>query len=633
MKRKFWIAVVLCTLTASCHYLDIVPDNVATIEYAFRTRHTAEKYLFTCYSYLPRNGSLSQNPAWMGGDELWVYYPGNPSFDAVGREVARGNQNTEEPYFNYWDGRESAQPLYKGIRDCNIFLANIDTVPGLDAFEKDRWVAEVKFLKAWYHFWLLRMYGPIVLQDESLPVSSEPEAVKLYRQPVDSCFDFIVGLIDEALTDLPDVIDDRQTELGRITKAIALAEKAKILVYAASPLFNGNSAYNNFVDNRGTHLFNSTFDPAKWERALAACQAAVQYCEGSGVQLYQFQPDIGSGNLTPMTVTKMSIRNAVAEKWNPEIIWGDPNTMAESLQREATPTGLDPSNPSNSGTRGNLAAPLKIAEMFYTDHGLPIDQDKTWDYADRFALRTVVDSEGVNLQKGYTTAGLHFNREPRFYADLGFDGACWYGQGRYDDTDPWFVEAKAGQASTKITNNRWNVTGYWPKKLVNYQNIVGSGNTYTIKEYPWPIMRLADLYLLYAEALNEVQGPTAEVYTYLNKVRARAGIPDVEDAWSTYAKDADRYTTQTGLRQIIHQERLIELAFEAQRFWDLRRWKEAEDEMNRPIQGWHILQEEPAAYYQPKLLFNPSFLLRNYFWPLREYDLVVDRNLVQNPGW
>lgn len=626
------IGLVISSLF-SCHYLDIVPDNVATIEYAFRTRHTAEKYLFTCYSYIPSIQSPSHNPGWMAGDEFWIYYPEQPSFDAIGREVARGNQNVVDPYFDYWDGTRYGTPLYKGIRDCNTFLANIDLVPDLNSYERDRWIAEVKFLKAYYYFWLVKVYGPVVILDKNLPVDSKPENVKLYRQPVDSCFNYIFDLINAAIPDLPDQIDDRQTELGRITKVIALSMKAKIWVYAASPLFNGNPDYANFVDNKGTHLFSTKYDPVKWDSAVAACKAAIDICQSSGFKLHRFVPGVGQ-NMSYETMIKMSIRNSICDKWNEEIIWGNPNDMATGLQNEATPTGLDPSNPGNQSTRGNLAIPLKIVEMFYTNNGLPIDEDKTWDYNGRYDLKTVPATDKYNLQQGYTTAKLNFDRGLRFYADMGFDGATWYGQGRFDDENPWFVEAKAGQASTKITNNRWNITGYWPKKLVNFENVIGTGNSYTIKAYPWPIMRLADLYLLYAEALNESEAqPNPEVYQYLDIVRARAGLPSVEDAWTNNAKHPNKYKDKDGLREIIHRERLIEMAFESQRFWDLRRWKEALSELNNPIKGWHIAQEDAAAYYVPKVLFDQTFKKKDYFWPLKQYNLIVDKNLVQNPGW
>src|SRR5699024_2531087 len=143
------------------------------------------------------------------------------------------------------------------------FLANIDNVPDMDIDEKKRWKAEVKFLKAYYHWFLLRMYGPIPIIDKNKPVSAGVDEVKVYRQPVDSVFNYIVKIIHEAAVDLPEVIQNAIDEMGRITRPIALSLKARVLINEASPLFNGNTAYANFVDNRGVQLFNQTYDPDK----------------------------------------------------------------------------------------------------------------------------------------------------------------------------------------------------------------------------------------------------------------------------------------------------------------------------------------------------------------------------------
>jgi hypothetical protein len=138
---------------------------------------------------------------------------------------------------------------------------------------------------------------------------------------------------------------------------------------------------------------------------------------------------------------------------------------------------------------------------------------------------------------------------------------------------------------------------------------------------------------MYAEAQNEFAGPSAEIYGYLNHIRARAGLPTVQDAWTNYSITPGKYQSKDGLRRIIHQERGIELAFECSRFWDLRRWKEAGRELNQPVQGWDISQSEAATYYKPRQVYKQEFRLRDYFWPLKEYDLVVNKQLVQNPGW
>lgn len=634
MKRSIKISLValLLGLSSACSdFMDIVPDNVATIDQAFRMRSTAERFLFTCYSYMPSHGTFNGNPALGGGDEIWLV----PGHTNTGWQIARGNQKVVNPYMNFWQGESGGRDLYEGIRQTNIFLEEIDNVPDMQESEKQRWKAEAKFLKAYYHFWLARMYGPIVLVKENLPVSASGDEVARPQAPVDEVFDYIVELLDEAAEDLPDQIDNEISELGRATRVIALSVKAQVLVTAASPLFNGNEDYIGYTGTDGEELFNTTYDAEKWQRAAEATEEAVQLAEDLGYALYNFEPQFSQYNLSDTTRVKMSIRNSVTEKWNSEIIWGNTNSMADGIQGSATPRGLDPDRVDNAGLRGSLAPPLKIAEMFYSHNGVPIREDKTWNYANRFDLRIATDAEKYNLKEGYTTAELHFGREPRFYASLAFDGSVWYGNGEFDDKSPdlLYVASKKGQPASMVNPEYYSVTGYWPKKLVNYENVIGSGNQYTIQTYPWPVLRLADLYLLHAEALNEVQGPGADVYEYINLVRERAGIPTVQDAWSNFSTNPDKHKTKEGLREIIQQERLIELAFEGKRFWDLRRWKKAEELLNQPITGWDLEQEDAEGYYRERLIFDQRFSMRDYLWPLNENVLLSNTSVVQNPGW
>src|SRR5690606_6260489 len=269
MQRKLFIIVMLITLslTACKKYLDVVPDNIATIDHAFNMRQQAEKFLFTCYSYLPRHsvlsGSANENPALGAGDELWFHN----FYQPYSWNIARGFQNVVNPYNNFWQGTQGGKDLYQGISDCNIFLENIGRTPDIDQSERLRWIAEVKFLKAYYHYYLTRMYGTIPIKRVNLPINADPETVRVFRDPVDSCFNYVVQLLDEAIADLPDLITNEADELGRVTKPIALAIKAEVLVTAASPLFNGNPDYANFKDSRGVQLFNPVYDPEKWVKA------------------------------------------------------------------------------------------------------------------------------------------------------------------------------------------------------------------------------------------------------------------------------------------------------------------------------------------------------------------------------
>jgi hypothetical protein len=631
---------LLLTGTTSCkkNFLDVVPDNVATIDNAFSNRNEAEKYLYTCYSYLPSTGPVS-NILFFGADDMWTYYYNNYSYQSPWK-IARGEQSVVSPYVNAWDGENHAKPLFKAIRDCNIFLENMKSgntyrkITDLGPDMQKRWIGEVMFLKAYYHFYLLRMYGPIPITDVNLPISATPEQVKVKRDPFDKVVDYISALLDEAAGFLPPEVQNKSTELGRITKPAALMLKARLLVMAASPLFNGNSDYANFKDKDGQLLFNPTFDQQKWVKAADACEAALDVTSSVGLKLYEFSDPFAK--ISPATAIQMNIRGSVTEKWNTELIWGLTSNAgdAASLQSYAMIDRVDPSFSKATYLGSYLAPTMRMAETFYSENGVPINEDITWDYAQRFDLRTATHGERLNVQEGYTTARLHFNRENRFYASMAFDGAVWYLQNSPGGTDEngWTVQGKMGQAQGKQRDEFYSETGYWPKKLVNWK-FVQTANGYDTERYPWPEMRLADLYLLYAEALNEIDKGN-EAIVWLDRIRQRAGLKGVKESWTNYSNKPAKFTNKEGLRDIIHQERSIEMAFEGSRIWDLRRWKEAVTLQNLPILGWDVFQKTTSEYYRPRTLFSQTFVApRDYLWPLKENDILINPNLVQNPGW
>ncbi|HTN36499.1 MAG TPA: RagB/SusD family nutrient uptake outer membrane protein [Arachidicoccus sp.] len=644
INKKYILVLLFLGSFCSCKkYLDVVPDSIATIESAFTLRTSAEKYLFTCYSYLPNDGSFNDNPAFNAGDEVWYMDPIR-DVDPDYHNIAMGLQNAQSPLGNFWSGTNQGKPLFQAIRDCNTFLDNIDKVPDLDQFERERWIGEVTFLKAYYHFYLFRMYGPIPLIKDNLPISASPDAVKVYRQPVDSCVNYIVSLLDQAAANelLPDRIEGTEnSELGRITKVIVKAIKAKVLVTAASPLFNGNTAYANLYSHENgkeVQLFNQTYDPKKWERAKVACKEAIDFCETNGYGLSTFTGNNGYV-LNDTTKLELDIRTAITNKVNnPEVIWPNTNSRAGDMQRYAM-ADIAPFT-STSNPKSIIAPTIKMAEMFYSRNGVPITEDKTYDFDDRFALKTGGSEDQFYIAPGETTVKLNFDREPRFYADMGFDRGIWFGNwvnnyDTYASTGLFYVEGRAGETAARQGASNYSITGYYPKKLVNIETTVAADGNITSNtvQYPWPEMRMADLYLLYAEALNEADGPSPEVYHYIDMIRERAGLRGVEYAWSNYSKDPEKYKNKDGLRSIIQRERSIELIFEGQRYWDLLRWKTAHTELNGPVRGWDITQKDPESYYKPTLLYNQRFDLRNYLWPIETGELRINKNLVQNVGW
>lgn len=617
-------------------FLDVVPDNVVTIDNAFTLKREAEKYLFTCYSYLPIENSPTGSLGFVAGDECWLPAQGR-LFNNTVWDIALGYQNKVNPISNYWDGS-----MYAAIRDCNTFLANagdLNKVSDVDLDTRQRWLGEAEFLKGYYHYLLLRNYGPIAIVDVNLPISATPDEVRVSRMPVDSVVNYISTLFDKAALKLPAKIDNEAQEMGRVTRPIVLAIKAKLLLMAASPLYNGNGDMSGLKNKDGKTLFTSAYDNAKWVKAADAAKAAIDAAEAAGFKLYKFD---GLNKMTDTTRTQMSIRNAVCEKWNSEEIWASTrnvnlNGTYDYLQSICMGQ-IDTRTPINLAGYDQLCAPMKMAQLFYSDHGVPISEDKTYSFSDVTKLRTGTKPERFNIIEGYETSRLNFDREPRFYADLGFDGSIWYMQNSLTNSDSatWNVKARKGQIMNEVNSDQINLTGYWIKKLVNWKFsfVVGAANSATTETYPWPMVRLADVYLMYAEALNEASGPSADVYKYLDMVRSRAGLKGVQESWAAYSNMPAKASTKDGLRSIVHQERSIELAFEGNRIWDLRRWKEAAIELNKPITGWDRTQATANDYYRVVNYYNQKFISpRDYFWPIREYSLSVNPNLVQNLGW
>jgi len=609
-------------LVSSCDYLDIVPDNVATLDNAFTDRVNTEKFLATCYSYLPNYGDPWVNPGLLGSDEVWFNEElGNPQATLIARNL----QSIVTPYLNYWDGLERGKPLFQGIRDCNIFLENIDKPHDIQATERRRWIAEVKFLKAYYHFWLFKSYGPIPIIDENLPIYTSSDGIKTYREPVDDVVEYIVALIDEAMVDLPLRVQSLTTEMGRITKPIAASIKARLLATAASPLFNGNPDFAALVDNRGMNLFNPDYSLEKWERAADALKEAIEICEEAGhklVEEYQTTSDLNE------TIRKeLMLRSIISARESPEVIWGSTHfRFSQTYQRMAQPllVTVTSANPVSQ----YYAATLRMAELFYSENGVPIEEDVSFPYDKRYELRRASSDEADFVEPGQQTAQLHFDREPRFYAGIAFDRGAYVLDPTYR-----YVQTRAGELATKRNQGEFSATGYFVKKLVDAKNNF-SGQDYVINySYPFPIIRLADLYLLYAEALNEIKTtPDEEVYHYVDLIRFRAGLDGVVESWKNHSRNPSKPSTQSGMREIIRQERMIELAFEGQRFWDIRRWKTAEDILSQPIQGWNI-NGPGLEFYQVVNIWQADFETKDYFWPIKETEIINNPNLVQNPGW
>ncbi len=649
MKRILLYSILIITgiLYFSCDdFFDVVPENAPKLDDSFSNRTMMERGLYTAYSYLPDPTDQFYFPAYYNtGGEFSANY-NSPFGEKPSQQIYKGFQNTNSVQQNYWSGGNGGTSMFQALRWCNIFLENAYVPRDITEKERARWIAEVKFLKAYYHFFLLQLYGPIPLIKENIPLDAQPDEVKIYREPVDECIDYIVELIDEASPDLPLYIVDPTNELGRITQPIALAIKAKALVWGASPLFNGNSYYSRWIDSRGKQLIPSQPDNSKWERAVDALKDAIDNAHSAGHSLFSYNKSTESmHNMNDSIVQLMTIREAITKKWNTGVIWSSTKNFTGGKSGFAGSDwgnmqhDLYPMLYTDEITRlsGHFQAAFEMAELFYSKNGVPIDEDKQYDYNNRYKPRTGDDNHKFFIVKGEQTGGLNFDREYRFYADLAFDrGYYEINTGTADNGRYFSTYLKCLNTSTDWNNQR-SRTGYHVKKMVSFRTSgsQGTNKSFSTDNYRFPLIRLADLYLLYSEALNEVKSaPDDEVYYWMDLVREKAGLGKVADSWQKYSNMPWRITDKDEMRKIIHQERLIELAFEGQRFWDVRRWHEANIWFTQVPKCWDKTGKTPADYY---LLMNldeaPRFVEKDYLWPISTSDLRINNNLVQSYGW
>jgi hypothetical protein len=656
MKRfiKITLMAAMLLYSVSCRdYLDIVPDNTATIEDYFMRREMAWNALAKVYSYLPADPVMDRT-SWTLGDE-WIgpLILNNSGGRLNGIRIMRGLQNSTDPILGHWSGSGGGKALYQGIRSANIFIENIDMAEDMPEEEKKDWKAQAKFLKAYYHFLLLRQYGPVVIADLPVPLDALSEDLYQRRSKVEDCFDYIISLMDEAIADLAITTDI--LELGRVDKAGATAIKARMMLYRASPFYNGNSLYYvDFLDFDGQPFFPMQYDPEKWKQALDAIDTAIAVCESNKIELYTHEDavyafDRDDYNANPEAMqTLYDLRMLVVDPWNKELIWGQtyaytrtdilPNYCNIRLPEGYGDFGGTTEDPNCSWQ--NIAASYAAQERYYTKNGLPLDYDREFN---KSTMYDIVTLPGLNdprfasmrgiMQPGARTVRMYLDREPRFYANLGITGGYW--RAHTYRINAMMTATAAGGFSGRRFPDDYFVTGIGVQKLVHPES--KSGGWQRVIRYPQPIIRMADLYLMRAEALNEYYGTSAhaEAYREINKVRRRAGIPDVEEVWSngSLTRQVGRHLSQDGLREIILEERANEFAFEGIRFWDMYRYRRAVGAFSAPIMGWQYDQ----AYLNEFFTLSPKqtrrFIVRDYLWPISVNEINKNSNIIQNPGW
>lgn len=632
-------------------YLDVVPDNTLKLENIFDLKKDAWNALASVYSYIPQDDQ-THITTWTLGDE-WVgrLDLNDNNGDLRAMRIMRGLQSVTSPQLGLWSGTEGGKALYQGIRQADIFLQNIDKVRDMSDQEKGDWKAQVKFMKAYYAFLLIRQYGPIVISDKVVTPESEKDDLFLPRSKVEDCFNFVLTLMNEAIPDLKERASEN--DLGQVDQIVAKAIKARVLFFRASPFYNGNQEYfGDFTDVDGQPFFPLQYDKEKWKEAIDAINEAITICTANGIKLYKFdkepylydRDDYQANNAKMKTL--YDLRMLICDPWNSEVVWGysnlnyyDQGELAHSSNIRL-PQGYGDgvvNEPSYSWQW--MAATYAMAERYYTKNGLPINEDLTYDYNGRLNIVTTPGAaepayqsmRGI-MQPGAETVNLYLNREPRFYANLGITAGYWRAHTVRINT--MMFAGKDGGFNSSQHSTDFLCTGIGVQKFVHPESQSGAWQR-TIK-YPYPLMRMADLYLMKAEALNEYNdAPTGEVYDAINLVRQRAGIPNVETVWSdgSLARTVNKHKTKEGMRDIILQERSVELAFEGSHFWDMLRHKKAPSSFSTPVWGWTHTGTTAQSFFNLEVKQSRRFTITDCLWPIDLNEMNTNGKLIQNPGW
>ena len=545
------------------------------------------------------------------------------------KSLLYNEETSSDTYFGRWEPSSVSggtnYDIYRGIRYCYYMLDNVYKVPVISPENADRYAGEAWFLIGYYHQCLLEYYGPVILVKRFIPIDAPEEEIFVPRTPYDDCVKFIADCYDKAAGLLPETVVP--AELGMPTKMAALSYKARLLLYAASPLVNGNPDYVGFNNPDGTPLMNTTYDREKWKLAMDAAEAAIQLSEKSGQnggkQNYYLYTNIDS----TLDEFEQGVKNYhgafVDQLWNGEefIMAKGAETGIQNIQRYGGPRSI--AGDMSKGWKTTCVPTMEAVEMYYTKNGLPLEDDPLTKDADLY-----------RVAPGDSTALLHRNREPRFYACIGFD------RGTFEiDGTTITLKLRGGElhgSTLKETDEYQSCTGYVCQKWISRTSYYDKSlNTYTYTRYAYPYLRLAELYLSYAEADFEYNGSlSGKSLEYINRVRRRCGLPDFEDSWAL----AGGIPSGQKLRKVLHQERSIEFLFEGRRFHDLRRWKEAPEVMNKQPRSWNRDAKTQDDFYQViqaaqggrvRVFESP----KSYWLAIPLNQINKNPQLVQNPGY
>ncbi|TCC86672.1 RagB/SusD family nutrient uptake outer membrane protein [Pedobacter frigiditerrae] len=604
----YTVAILLMVSNYSCKkFLDQVPDDRLTFEQMYQRKSTVDQALANVYSTLPdqnqdRSASASGNIGpWTAASDEADYTL--PNFT---ENVNSGSWDATSGQVNYhW------QNYYRGIQAASTFMANVSrctdcNIGGIDLVS--RYLNEARALRAIYYYYLVRQYGPVVLLGNDPIASDAPlEAISKPRNSMDECIDYIVAELDATIPRLP-ATPQANEDYGHVTASVAEAYKIRALLTAARPLFNGNTDYAALKNKDGKQLISQTANASKWAKVAAAAKAFLTNPSYSSYALYSVAATPSGLPNTAFNRAFIATRDVMLNGWNSEIIFGRGGDVT-FYQYSLAPNHLGASGGDKGGSF--LSPSQQLVDAFFTANGLPIQDDPSYSNSGTSAYQAPdPNDQGV----ARTINNMYVNREPRFYSNITYTGRKWINPQSNIVTD-FTNNGNAGKGN--IANNDYTKTGYTSRK---HLTVAG----WTTGRPVFSIIRLAEIYLNYIEALQESNPSDPDILIYLNRIRSRAGIP-------TYGSGAGAIALPTNMREAIRAERRVELAFELDRYFYTREWKIAET-TDTQIRGLNITQNAPG-FFTPVVTENRVFQKKHYLWPIPNAEVQKVPLIVQNTGW
>lgn len=598
-------------LVSACDYLDQDPGGMNTIEKVFASEVSTKEWYARMYSddFMVQEMHYSgQIPYFWCTDESCYVMESNIKNISEGLMSPDNNYGYEGSYNLYFFVR-----YYQAIRHCNIFIENLNKCLEMGELERRTKMAEARFMRAYYHYLLLRLYGPIPIVDRSR--SANEIAAPQGRTPFAECVQWISDEIDWACENGMPATRNASLELGLPTIGAAQAIKSRMFLMAASPLYNGNTIYASWTNPDGKALMPAKYEKELW---LKAAESAKHVIDSYG---YSLKMAPANATFDEYVDNIRSITTSWGEN-NPEVIWAHANSM-QWYGMCALPARW-------FGWNGRYSLPAGFVNEFFMADGSKARPLEEWFENKQFSTKP---GNGTIAE----TFWMFCNREPRFYANIHFPNQrLTYASPTEPDTaqdsdgygvvDFWYRGA-SGHGSTPGDKN---TSGFSVRKNIplDYVSNKSKGTATRMLNCPFPIIRLGEIYLNYAEALNEYYGveKQAEVLQYLNAIRTRAGIPAYTGAY-----------TQEEMREMIRHERKIELSYECHRFFDVRRWFIAhgpEGVFNQNEVGLDMSKGTGPTDQEFFTLVQTAikrFNIQHYFMPIKASECELNGALVQAP--